>query len=168
MDREFSIKRIAPFLLAAVLVWLGFQSMDSLEALHKKEAARRSALKELTVEAETLMAMNAVMNSYSKRLGRSEGGKGLVSVLEGIISRLSIQTYVKKLTPGESKRAHGFVESVAEVKLERLDLNQVVNLLYRIKSHSAFLIVKRFKVKSDFQEPDKLNVSMTVSLIRSG
>ncbi len=167
MNRD-SIKRIAPFLLVAILVWLGFQSMDSLETLHKKEAARRLALKELTVEAETLMSMDAVMDSYSKRLDRSESDKGLVSVLEGIISRLAIQGYVKKLTPGESKRIHGFVESIAEVKFERLDLNQVVNLLYRIKNHPAFLSVKRFKIKSDFQEPDKLNVSMTVRLIRSG
>lgn len=167
MDREFSIKRIAPFLLIAVLIWLGFQSIDSLKALKKKESAHRLALKELTVEAETLMAMNALMDSYSKRLGRSESDKGLVSVLESILSRLSIQTSVKKLTPGESKRTHGFVESIAEIKLERLDLNQVVNLLYRIKNHPAFLSVKRFKIKSDFQEPDKLNISMTVSLIRS-
>ena len=168
MNREVSIKRIAPFLLAALLIWLGVQALDSLEALRKKEIARKSALKELTVQAETLMALKAGMESYSKRLSQSESGKGLVSILENIVSKLSIETYLKKMTPGESKRVHGFVESVAEVKFERLDLNQVVNLLYRIKSHSAFLSIKSFKIKSDFQEPDKLNISMTVSLIRSG
>jgi len=148
-----------------LLVWLGFEAWDSLESLEKKNMARRDALHALTAHALDLVRLNEEIGLATRRLGQPEPGKTIVPILEDIITRLSLKEAVRKMNQGESRRVEGFVESTAELELERLDLNQVVNLIYRIQNGRSFVKVNSMSIERDFQNPELLNLSLTLSLV---
>ena len=164
---QIDLKKILPVLAGALCLWFIFLGMDSLKSVARKKASARSALAGMRVEAWKLAELENKLNSYEKQIDNSNPGVKAVPVLEDLVSKLGLSSQVIKLKASDSKQDNGFLFSSAELELERLDLNQLVNLLFRIKNHQALLIVKRADVERDFQETDRLNLAMTVSLVKA-
>lgn len=166
MADKFDVKRIAPFAAAALLILLLVNAFDKIRELELKEAAQKKTLADLTVLAGELGKLNGAVESFSGRLAVSETSQDIIPLLDELFGSLGMTKSVKEMRPGESKRAEGFLESAADIEIERTDLNHAVNLVYRIKNHPALLKIGSLRIKTDFQNPDMLNISMSVSLIR--
>jgi len=88
-------------------------------------------------------------------------------ILEDIGRKIGIREKITVLKPLEERTIRGYMERGVETKINGIDINQLINLLYRIENHSALLIIKEFSMKSRFDNPDLVDITIKTSLINS-
>ncbi len=92
-----------------------------------------------------------------------EGSTG--TVIEEIGFELGLQKKITSFKPLENGLVNGYMEKGVQVEIEGVTLNQVVNLLYKINGYKNLLLVRDFSMKSHFQNPDLLDVTVQVILV---
>ena len=58
-------------------------------------------------------------------------------------------------------------EETAEVQMEKVNLNELVNIFYKLENAPLLLSIQKVALKKSFEKPDLLDVTMTVSLFTS-
>lgn len=83
-----------------------------------------------------------------------------------IIDETGIKGKSSRITPVKGEERAGFVEDAAEVKLEGLTANDAVNLLHRLEKGARPVIVKKALIRSRFDDPSRLDLTLTVALLK--
>jgi hypothetical protein len=47
-------------------------------------------------------------------------------------------------------------------------MNEMVNVLYSIENAPMLLVIKKINIKTSFENPELLNITMTLSLVKAG
>jgi hypothetical protein len=97
-----------------------------------------------------------------KKIGLSKKG-GIVSNLEEMLR--SIQTKANVIKPLDTKKTKEFIEETAELKIENTDLNTIVNLLFIMENSTSPYKIKNIIIKTAFENPDSLELSLSVERI---
>jgi len=105
--------------------------------------------------------LNILLNQ-KKKIGLTKVS-GVVSTMEQTLTTLGLEADIIK--PLEKKRIKEFIEEDAELKMEDINLNELVNLLYKIENSPMPLKIKNILIKTTFENPDLFIVNLTVSLI---
>ncbi len=91
--------------------------------------------------------------------------RGVANAVDSLSSSLGIKGKIKSVKVTPSKEVSGSMkEENAEVVIEKVTLNELVNLFYRIGDAPMILSVKRVSMKKSFENPELLDVSMTIAL----
>lgn len=106
-----------------------------------------------------------IIDSIAKRLLSPKGNESPIIILEEIGKRTGVKEKITTLKPLEEKMKKGYRERGVEMRIDGIDLNQLINLLYKIENHKALLIVKGFSMKNRFDNPDLLDITINLSLI---
>lgn len=92
-------------------------------------------------------------------------GIGIVQSLDNIFSPLGMKDKVKSIKGvGTREIEDEIVEERADILLEKVSLNELVNLLHRIEAGPAMLSVKKIGMKKSFETPELLDVTITAAL----
>jgi hypothetical protein len=134
----------------------------------------RSSVNELGRMKSRLAEMSALGVEYSAlsdQVGVVEQKSGLSKVsgvanaMEDIASSIGLKEKLKAVRGIGTRDVGGsMTEESAEVQMEKMTLNEIVNMFYRIGDAPMILSVKRAAVKKSFENPELLNVTMTVAL----
>lgn len=90
---------------------------------------------------------------------------GIADALDNITSTLGIKGKVKSIKGTGSREIKGPMnEESAEVHLEKINLNELVNILYKIGDAPLILSLKRTQIKKSFENPELFDVTMTIAL----
>jgi len=90
---------------------------------------------------------------------------GVTNALNEIFSSLGLGGKIRSVKViGQREVAEGLREERAEVQIEKANLNELVNLLYRMRQAQVMLAAKKITIKKTFENPDLLDVSLTVAL----
>ncbi|MFQ5735871.1 MAG: hypothetical protein ACE5GY_03295 [Thermodesulfobacteriota bacterium] len=146
----------------AVLVLLGlsygllvrYRAVGRMVAVKKEELAKFGSLANEYLEKKAsvdMMARRARLNSGSA-----------VTEIERIGSRAGVRELIKSLKPLEQKQTAGYIEKGLEVRIERIDLNHLVSLLYLIENNRGLFVIRAFSMKNRFEDPDLLDVDMKI------
>ena len=65
---------------------------------------------------------------------------------------------------GTRKTPNQMSEETAEIQIEKLTINEMVQLIYKIEDAPMILAMKTVVIKKSFENPELLDVTMTVSL----
>jgi len=132
----------------------------------RKEHARLAAK-----EAEILQLKDEFV-SLKRRVDAVEGRKGIANVdgvvqaVDEIFRSLGLDKKVKSVkSAGAREKVYGSEED-ADVQVEKVSMNEMVNIYFRIENAPMILTVRKTTMKTAFDNPSLLNVTMTVSLIR--
>lgn len=87
------------------------------------------------------------------------------TVIEEIAAGIGLKKKITSFKPLTEGVVNGYMEKGVQVEIEGITLNQVVNLLYKIKGHKNLLLIRGFSMKSHFQNPDMLDMTIQVILI---
>lgn len=90
-----------------------------------------------------------------------------ITEIERIGERVGARELITSIKPLEERRAGGYIEKEFEVRIERIGLNGLVNLLYLIENNKRLLVVREFSMKSRFEDPDLLDVRLKVAHLTS-
>ncbi|MBI3592861.1 MAG: hypothetical protein HY099_05220 [Nitrospirae bacterium] len=92
--------------------------------------------------------------------------KGVVQAVEEVFLSLKLKQKLKSVKPVAVKEIKGAVEEEAEVQVEKTDMNEMVNIFYRIENAPMSIFIKKTNVRASFENPALLDITMTIALIR--
>jgi hypothetical protein len=94
-------------------------------------------------------------NSIAKAIGdisQSLGIEGKVKSIKGTGTRT---------VPGQMS------EETAEIQTEKIDMGEMIQLIYKMENAPMILAIKKVVIKKSFENPELLDVTVTVSLFTS-
>jgi hypothetical protein len=160
----FMDKSIFVLLLMIVVVFiLTVMILVFTGNFNSKNMLLKTQIKELQSLTGIVMRLKGVVETKEKRIA-SARAKGVVSTVEQILKTLGIKA--KTIKPLDKKKTNGFTEEVADIEVENIDLNHVVNLLYRIDNSPSPMKINSALTKTGFENPDRFTVKLSVSLLR--
>lgn len=93
---------------------------------------------------------------------------GIAKALDDAFLSLGIKGKMKSIRGIGGREIQGQMnEETAEVKMEKVNMNELVNILYKLENAPMLLSIQKVALKKSFDKPDLLDVTMTVSLFTS-
>lgn len=133
-------------------------------------AARRE-LEGLKVQHAEMGMLKSEFASLKTRIDEVERKKklmkvdGIISALDEIFSSLGLKNKIKAIKSIGNKEVSGSIEEDVEVLVERINMNEMVNLFYRIENAPMLLMLRKVNIKTSFEKPELLNLNLTISLV---
>jgi hypothetical protein len=147
-----------PVIVCIAAVSFFFSSKNELAGAR----ARQKEFAALITEYRTLKSsIDVVENKKS-----ITNVKGILPAVDEIFLSLGLKQKIRAVKPLASKEAPGAVEEEAEVQVEKMNINEAVNLFYKIENAPMGLFIKRAAMKTSFEDPANLDVTMTIALVR--
>ncbi len=156
---RYTLTIVTAAILIAIFTVITSISVNNFE---RKNEDLKSQLKEMQMFREELIHIKDIVKLKEKKIGLTKVSS-IVSALEQTLTSLGLEAKVIK--PLEKKRIKGFTEEDAELQIENIDLNKVVNLLYKIENSSVPIKIESFTIKTTFENPDIFILNLTASLI---
>lgn len=147
-------------MLGLALAWSALATKVS--SLEKKRSAREAVLKELMPLKVVYQAAKIQSDQNAGRLAGLRADDSPAKIIEEI----GIKGKGIKVSPAKGEDRPGFVEDAAEIKVEGLNANELVNLLYRIEKGSRPMVIKKGTVRGRFDDPSKLDLTVTAALLK--
>lgn len=147
-----------------VSIWLGVISpyRESMELLDRQIASRQQQLEEMQELAARYQTLETQIRQAQNRPSRSRDFS-LFSFVETLAEDLSVRDRLVSLRPNETSTRGEFKEESVEIKLERLTLEQLVQLLYGLEEGEAALDVKNMRLKTRFEDRSLFDMTASVS-----
>lgn len=156
---RYTLITVTAAILIAIFTFITFISANKVERGNGK---LKNQLTEMQMLREELIHIKDIVESKEKKIGLTEVS-GVVSALEQMLNTLGLEAKVIK--PLEKKRIKEFKEEDAELQIENIDLNKIVNLLYRIENSPVPIKIKNATIKTTFENPNIFILNLTASLI---
>jgi general secretion pathway protein M len=135
--------------------------------------SERRESKQLKDQREEMMLLKAEFLSLRQRLNLVEGREnlsniqGIVQAVDEVFSSIGLREKVKTVKSAGKRETRGGFEEEADVSIEKVSMNEMVNILYRIERAPMVLIVKKATVKKSFENPELLNLTLDLSFLKA-
>jgi Glu-tRNA(Gln) amidotransferase subunit E-like FAD-binding protein len=157
-DRAFLV---VIFLIILSLIFTITTSIYTRNFQATNESLKTRLAEFQSLAGEVIRIKNFVESKEKKiDLGRTASA---VSTLEQILKTLGLEAKVIK--PLEKKKIDGFIEENAELEIQDIDLNSIVNLFYKIDNSPIPMKINNVVIKTSFEDPEKFILKLTISLI---
>ncbi len=164
-ERERLMALTAGVFIAVTVAWLGVwePTVERKEALVIKIEAKKK--EKLEVEALAAKFLNAKRRfSYLEAKLKSQGESfSPLGVMENIAASAGLKENVVSMTPQPPVEVEGYMESPIALKLEKVELSKLVSFLKLIRNSKNYLRVKRVSITPQYENPEWLNVSLSVA-----
>jgi hypothetical protein len=91
--------------------------------------------------------------------------RGIANAVDMLSSSVGMKGKIKSVKVTGTREIQGSMsEETAEVLMEKVTMNELVNVSYRVQEAPMILSVKRAIIKKTFENPELLDITMTVSL----
>jgi general secretion pathway protein M len=147
-------------LLAAAVGWSALSS--KVQGLEKKRAVRETVLKEMLPLKITYQSARQTSDQLTGRIASLRPDDSPAKIIEDI----GIKGKSVKIAPLKGEDRPGFIEDVADIRIEALTLNEAVNLLYRLEKGSRPLVIKKSNLRVRFDDPSRCDLSLVLALLR--
>jgi len=146
--------------LGLAMAWSALVSKVS--SLEQKRMMREGVLKEL---------MPLKFSYHSAKLAADQNAVKMAGLRPDdspakIVEEIGIKGKGIKFTSVKGEERPGFIEEAAEIKVDALNSNELVNLLYRIEKGSRPMVIKKANLRVRFDDPAKLDLTLTAALIK--
>lgn len=148
--------------LSLAIIIFAVTAFLSARTIERKNEMLMKQIAKMELFTDKLVHLQDLVESKEKKIGLTEV-QGVVPALEQILNSLGIKA--KTIKPLKKKTIREFSEEEAELHVENVDLNRIVNLLYRIENSPVPLKIKNTSVRTAFENPDQFFLHLTVSLI---
>lgn len=150
-------------LIALLAVVLGWSALAAKTAeLERKRVARETVLKELL---PLKLAYRSARVSADQMVGRMAALRPDDSPAK-IIEEIGIRGKGVKIAPLKGEGRSGVIEDAADVRIEGLTANEMVNLIYRIEKGSLPMMVKKANLRVRFDDPSRFDLAITIALLK--
>lgn len=155
----------ATLLLVVFAVILPYR--ESIADLERKSRHRQEQIGEAQQLVKAIRAMQNEANLTARRL-KSDKTAPLVPTLEELVGRFASRSNLIAIRPQSGQAPAGLRRETVELQLEKLRLEQLVRLLYAIDTAPVLLQSDSVKIRSRFEDPALLDVTLIVSAFSGG
>jgi general secretion pathway protein M len=156
---SFAASAIALFLIFQFLI---FPFFEERKRIQRGIRAREDGLKEMVKLGAEYQIHKKGFQGIKQILARREKGFTLFSFLEKAAGESELKGHIKYMKPSDSKGTGPYKESMVEMKLEGITLNQLVGYLYRIESPENIVSIKRISIQENKKESGYLDTILQV------
>ncbi len=157
-------------LIAGGIVVLGFVGhffvlvpvKGEMHRLDRTIAEKQADLRMLVGLREEYIPLRERLRQVEGRFLQNGGGS-LMALMEALAGRVQVRELIASMRPQGESVGEGFKEASAEVRLERIRLDQVLELLTAIDEAPVLLRVKQFHFKARFADPGLFDLTLMLS-----
>jgi len=160
-DRRFTyfVAGLALVIIAAILAG-------------RQLSAEKKELKLLKEQRKEMLILKDEFLSLRERVTAVEGKKnltnvqGVVQAVDDVFSSAGLKDKLKTVkSAGRREMKDGFEEE-ADISIEKVNMNEMVNILYRIENAPMILTIRKATIKKSFENPELLNISLVLSFLK--
>ena len=165
---DLALERLGRLGLATALLALAaLLTLAASYAVRSGAVARAHAIGAEAAEVEAfsseLKALTARVSAQERRVGLTNVSEGLAAAIERVATPLGLKDRIKSQ---KSLASSARTEDRSEVLFEALTMNEAVNLLYSLDHAPMLLVVRKAGLKTNFTQPDRLDLLLTISLVK--
>lgn len=155
----YFISGLISFLIITIL------GMRMLSSQTREMHQLREQRKEMSVLREEYL-------SLQKKIQTVEGRKNLANIqgvlqaIDDTFSSVGLKDKVKTVKSTARREIKDGIEEEADVLVEKVTMNEMVNIFYRIEHAPMILTVKKVTVKKSFENPELLNMTLMLSFLK--
>jgi len=162
-DRAMRMKVLIVFVLAVFFILI-IPSLIWKQSVERDLSTLTAKYHEFSTAATEYGILRESVNAIEQKKTLTKVTT-LAQAMDDITSPLGIKGKVKSIKgTGIKKTVDKMSEDSAEVQIEKLNMSELVHLLYKIENAPMILAVKKVAMKKSFETPDLLDVTMSVSL----
>jgi hypothetical protein len=151
----------ALFLLLAVL---GMQKLSS----QTKELQRlREQRREMAVLKDEFVSLQQKIQTVESRK-KLANVQGVLQAVDEVFSSLSLKEKVRTIKSTGRRETKDGIEEEADVSVEKVTMNEMLNILHRIEHAPMILTVRKVAIKQSFENPELLNITLMLSFLKTG
>jgi hypothetical protein len=166
---EFDRRRLFILLggisLVIILLLSGNIMLKKYRGMEKSILTKRREMSNFAKLKEEYLRENALYDYLERRVLSPKGLESPITILEEIGIGTGIREKIITLKPLEENMKKDYMERGVNVKIGGIDLNQLINFLYKIENNKALLLIKGFSMKSHFDNPNLLDVDVSVAVV---
>jgi general secretion pathway protein M len=155
--------------LALVLALLYFAIVapyrSALARFDRQIAVRSAQLQEVKALQGRYLEMQRQMSQVERLLGKRRDFSAL-SFIENLVEQTAGRESLLSMRPQSPETRNEFTIDSVEIKLERLTLKQLLELLVGIEGATSPMQVKNLYLKQRFDDRSLLDATMTVTALR--
>src|SRR3989338_21471 len=136
-----------------------YRGLERLILVKKNEFSNFKRLKE-----DYLRGRN-IFDYIEKKTLSAKAMESPIMILEEIGIMTGLKENITTLKSLEEKPVKGYLERSVDIKIEGIDLNQLINFLYKIENNKILFAVNGFAMKSRFDNPNLLDININVAVI---
>jgi hypothetical protein len=136
-------------------------------------SSERRELEVLKNQRREMMTLKEEFLSLRQRINAVEGKKnlsnvqGVIQAVDEVFSSVGLKDKVKTVKSAGKKEIRDGFEEEADIYLEKVTMNEMINIFYRIENAPMVITVKKAVVKKSFENPELLNVSLSISFLKT-
>jgi len=97
------------------------------------------------------------------------GNAGVANTVNDIAASLGIKGKIKSIKGVSNRQLKGNIsEETAEVYIEKVTMNELVNIFHKIETAPVVLSIKKTNIKKSFEKPDLLDVNINLAMFSIG
>lgn len=151
------------FLVCFVILQFGISPyLEADNSLDKSISKRRSDLIELQSLQQEFIRLKSQAGGIREQLKERPANFSLFSFLDSQASRAEIKEFISYMKPSTSEGDGDLQESVVEMKLQKISLEQLVKYLQLIESPENVVSIKRVSIQESGKEEGLLEVIMQI------
>ncbi len=157
---------VIPLFIAALIYTLIIVPVWEQKTRFNSMAQRKKV--ELVTFRELASRFQDLENSMSgmeTNIKKRTGNFSILGMLEREARELGIQDRIASMKPMNSQLDQRIRESSVEIRFEKLDLVRTVEFLKKIEGSKDLVVIKRLRIKSRFDDPQFLDVTLLASTL---
>jgi hypothetical protein len=135
-------------------------------------SAERRELKLLKEQRKEMLGLKDEFLSLRQRVTAVEGKKnltnvqGVVQAVDDVFSSAGLKDKLKTVKSAGKREVKDGFEEEADISIEKVNMNEMVNIFYRIENAPMILTIKKATIKKSFENPELLNISLVLSFLK--
>jgi len=150
---------ISIFLLFEFLI---FPFLEKRERIQGGLKAKEERMREIVMLGAEYQAIKKSSQVIDQLLAGRKKGFTLFSFLDRAAGEAEVKDHIKYMKPSTSKGKGPYKESIIEMKLNAITLNQLVGYLYRIESPENVIKIKRVSITENKKESGYIDAVLRV------
>jgi hypothetical protein len=155
---------VSAIIFIVIIAALGMQKLSS----QTKELQRlREQRQEMAVLRDEFLSLQQKMKTVESRKNLANV-QGVLQAVDEVFLPLGLKDRVKAVKSLGKKESKDGIEEDADVSVEKVTMNELLNILYRIEHAPMILSVRKVTIKQSFENPELLNMNLMLSFLKTG
>lgn len=139
--------------------------LDSKQSLERTLQRKEKEVLDMAILQQEYRDLKDRQGGVLKQLQTRSPDFSLFSFLEKQASETQVKNRVTYMKPSSTELDDGFLESVVEMKMEELTLQQLVDFLTKVESTRDVVVIKRIAIQRNKRTQDLLDVVLSIFTI---
>lgn len=146
-------------------VWEPLQ--NSQELIQRRITAKQKELAEVQKQRDVYLDLLRKLEADEAVLAQGDPNFSLFAYLDAATAQAVGREHVASMNPSNKNIGTDFQEQQVEIRLTQINLQQLVDLLYRVEKGEHPLRFSRLQVKKRYNDIRNFDVTATVSLLKA-